>query len=102
MSGDGKTNIKIRIEKKSRDWKTNILNFTVNGNCNLLQKKAKKFSVLFFKKIIEKQRNLKKLVRKLLKVIIYKKWKIFNYAGKQLPIDWKTFLTTSKISSYKI
>lgn len=58
MSGDGKTNIEIRIEKKSRDWKTNILNFTVNGNCNLLQNKTKKFSVLFFKKIIEKQRKL--------------------------------------------
>lgn len=44
LSGEGKATTVIRIEKKRRDWKKNILNFTMNVNCNLLQNKTKKIS----------------------------------------------------------
>ena len=46
LSGEGKATTVIRIEKKRKDWKKNILNFTMNGNCSLLQNKTKKICLI--------------------------------------------------------
>lgn len=35
-------------------------------------------------------------------MIFYEKWMILYYATKQLPVEYKTFLTISKISWLKI
>lgn len=44
----------------------------------------------------------KKIMRKMLRIIFYKKWKIVNFATKYLPVGYKTFQLLLKINWCKI